>query len=91
MKGLGHGNGKQFYKNGTLQSDIDYVNDKLEGNGRYNYEDGEYYIGQWHNSLKHGKGKQYYKNNKIKFDGNLINGKAEGYGEYYWENGDFYK
>ena len=32
-----HGNGKQFYKDGTIQSDIDFVNDKYEGYGRYNY------------------------------------------------------
>ena len=61
MKNLKHGKGKQFYKDGTIKSDIDFVNDKFEGYGRYNYEDGEYYIGQWHNHLKHGKGKIYYK------------------------------
>ena len=77
MKDLRHGKGKQFYKDGTLLSDIDFVNGKFEGYGRYNYENGEYYIGQWHNGLRHGKGKKYYKNGKIKFDGNFINDKRD--------------
>ena len=36
--------------------DDDWVDDRLEGNGTFNYEIGEYYIGQWFNNLRHDKG-----------------------------------
>ena len=30
----------------------DWANDKLEGNGKYIWKDGEYYIGQYKNGLR---------------------------------------
>ena len=65
-------------------------NNKLEGYGKYIYENGEYYIGQWLNDLKHGKGTIYYKNNTIKYEGDYVKNKCEGYGKYIDENGDYY-
>ena len=50
-----------------------FVNGKREGNGKYIWENGNYYIGQWLNGKKHGKGTEYYKNGNIKKDGNFIN------------------
>ena len=38
----------------------------MEGNGKYFYEDGIYYKGQFKNGLKDGKGEEYNK------DGSLI-------------------
>ena len=70
-----HGNGIIFYKNGKINYEGEFANDKKEGNGKYIEENGDYYIGQWLNDNKHGKGKEYYKNGEIKHEGQFINGK----------------
>ena len=77
MNGNKHGKGKIYYKNGDIKYDGDFVNDKYEGHGKYIYEDGKYYIGQWLNGHKHGKGKVYYKNGDIKYDGDFVNDKYQ--------------
>ena len=59
----------------------DWVNNKAEGNGKYIWENGEYYIGQEKNGLKEGKGTMYYSNGNIKYDGDSINDKYEGNGK----------
>ena len=56
----------------------DWINDKREGNGKYYWENGEYYIGQFKNGLRHGKGIEYYSNGNIKYEGNFIDGKFVG-------------
>ena len=73
-----------FYKNGNIKYEGDFINDKPEGNGKYYWENSEYYIGQFKNGFKHGKGIYYYKNGKIRYEGDFINDKFEGNGKYYW-------
>ena len=63
-----------YYSNGKIMYEGDYINDKREGNGKYIWENGNYYIGQWKNSLRNGKGTMYYSNGKIKHEGDWING-----------------
>ena len=65
--GLRNGKGTEYYSNGKIKYEGDYINDKREGNGKYIYENGEYYLGQCKNNLKHGKGIYYYKNGNIKY------------------------
>ena len=77
MNGKRHGKGKVYYKNGDIKYDGDFVNDKCEGNGKYIYEGGKYYIGQLLNGKRHGKGKVYYKNGDIKYDGDFVNDKYQ--------------
>ena len=67
-----------FYKNGENKYDGDFVNDKYEGNGKYIFENGEYYIGEWSNGQRHGKGAMYLNNGYIKYAGIFINGTYEG-------------
>ena len=90
MDGRRHGKGIIYYKNGTIKYEGDFVNDKLEGMGKYIYENGEYYIGQFVKGLRHGKGIEYYKNNTIKYEGDYVKGKREGYGKYIYESGNYY-
>ena len=59
-------------------------------NGKYIYDDGKYYIGEFKNEIPNGKGIKYYKNGNILYDGNFINGKFEESGKYIWENGEYY-
>jgi hypothetical protein len=60
-----------------------YINDKEEGNGKYIWEDGKYYIGQEKNGLRNGKGTMYYSNGKIKYEGDWINDEFVGKQYYY--------
>ena len=40
----------------------DFINGKREGNGEFNWVNGEYYIGQFKNDLPNEKGALYYSN-----------------------------
>ena len=77
LDGLKNGKGIMYYKNGNIKYDGEFINGKCEGTGKYVWEDGEYYLGQWKNGLKHGKGILYYKDGSIKYDGGFINDKRE--------------
>ena len=67
----------EYYSNGNVKHVGYFINDKREGNGKYIFENGEYYIGQWKNGLFHGKGIYYYSNGNIKYDGDFINDKLK--------------
>ena len=58
--------------------------------GKYIWEDGKYYIGEFKNNIPNGKGIKYYKNGNILYEGNFINGKFEGKGKYIYEDGAYY-
>ena len=55
-----------------------FIAGKREGNGKYIWENGEYYIGQFKNDLRNEKGTYYYSNGKIKYEGDWINDKFIG-------------
>ena len=57
-------------------------------NGRYIWDDGKYYEGQFKNNLPNGKGIKYYSNGNILFEGDFINGKFEGKGKYIYGDGN---
>ena len=88
--GKREGKGKMYYKNGDLMYEGDFINDKMEGNGKYIYEDGIYYIGQFKNTKKTGKGKFYNKNGDLMYEGDFIDDKIEGNGKCIYENGNYY-
>ena len=89
-----------IHKSGTVDNEKNYADligpifnffsnltnekDKIE------YENGEYYIGEFKNGLKNGKGILYYKNGNIKYDGYFIDDKFEGNGKYIYEDGKYY-
>ena len=45
----------------------EFINGKYEGNGKYKWKSGQYYIEQF----KNGKGIVYYKNENIKYTTNI--------------------
>ena len=53
-------------------------NRKFEGYGKYIYENGNYYIGQWKNDLRHGKGTMFNSSGNIEQNGNWNNDKFVG-------------
>ena len=67
-----------YYSNGKIQYDGEYVNNKYELYGKYIWESGECYIREWQNGLFYGKGIYYYSNGKIQYNGYWINDKFVG-------------
>ena len=61
MNDCKHGKGIEYYKNGTVKYEGEYINDKYEGKGKYFYENGDFYIGEFLDNMSHGKGIDYYK------------------------------
>ena len=59
-------------------------------NGKYIYEDGKYYIGQYKDNKPNGKGKKYYSNGNILYEGDFCNGKFDGNGKYYYDDGKYF-
>ena len=68
----------------------DWINDKAEGNGKYIFEDGEYYIGHWKNGLRDGKGTLYYPNSKIAYKGDFLNNNYDGIGQFIYTDDSYY-
>ena len=63
-----NGEGKEYYKNGNLKYEGNFLNDLYDDdNGKYYYENGNVYIGQFKNGEKYGEGLTYNK------EGELIN------------------
>ena len=84
-----HGNGKYYNKNGTLQFDVEWVENKTIKNSRITiyYENGCIkYTGEYSNDQWNGKGEEYYESGKIKFKGMFLDGKKHGSGIEYFEN-----
>ena len=63
-----NGEGKEYYKNGKIKYEGNFLNDLYDDdNGKYYYENGDVYIGQFKNGEKYGEGLTYNK------EGELIN------------------
>ena len=62
----------------------EYITEHGKFKGRYNWDNGKYYLGQFKNKLPNGKGIKYEANNKILYEGDFMNGKFEGKGIFYY-------
>ena len=79
-----------YYKNGELKYEIDYLNGEKSGKGTEYYYNGELrYEGQYFNGEKNGKGKEYYNDGKLFYQGEYLNGKINGEGKHYTYEGIF--
>ena len=72
--GLPDGKGKDYYCDGKVKYEGDFIEGKREGNGKIYFSDGNYYIGEWKNNLQHGNGTLYDKNGIIIQKGYFRNG-----------------
>ena len=77
------GKGKQYYPDGKLNFEGEYVNGYIwngksyekESNKEFEIKDGK------------GKGKEYFNNGKLFFEGEYLNGERNGKGKEYNDNG----
>ena len=46
-----NGKGIIYYKNGNIMFDGNFINDQKNGDGKYIWEDGKFYIGPWYNDF----------------------------------------
>ncbi|CAD8089096.1 unnamed protein product [Paramecium sonneborni] len=65
------------------------INNRREGFGRYQWDDGTYYIGDFVDNEMSGFGKMIYKDGR-KYFGYWKNSQMDGYGQFEWPNGQTY-
>ncbi len=58
--------------------------------GRYQYDNGDAYSGEWRAGKKHGQGTYVWANGQ-RYEGQWVDGRKEGFGRYFWPNGDFFE
>lgn len=65
------------------------IGDCDNGKGRFIFDNGDRYIGEFKNGLPHGRG-SYFNKDGSNYKGPFVNGKRQGYGTFTWTNGDQY-
>ena len=85
-----NGKGKEYYDNGKLIFEGEYINgERNKGIGIEYYDNGKIeYEGEYINGERNGKGKEYYDNGKLRFEGEYLNGEKNGIGKEYDINGE---
>lgn len=53
------------------------------GKGKFYYQEGSYYDGEWKNNNMHGYGKLYYSNKKLAYEGEWFIDQFHGHGKVY--------
>ena len=67
------GKGTLYYKDGKIEYEGDFLEGNYDGEGKYIYENGDYYVGEFKNGLCHGKGKEFDKEGKLICEGEWNN------------------
>ena len=62
-----------YDKNKKLKYEGDFNANKIEGNGKYIYDNGEIYVGHFINNKREGMGKLFNKDRKVKYEGKFLN------------------
>jgi antitoxin component YwqK of YwqJK toxin-antitoxin module len=87
-KGEDHGLRQEFYEDGTIKTEIDYVNDSKHGQWKEYYENGKLArLTNYANGRKHGQEKVYYINGALKRLTNFVNDEENGEETLYYETG----
>ena len=74
----GNGKGKEYYNDGTLKFEGQYLNCQKNGKGKEYYENGKLkFEGEYSNGIRNGKGKEYLINGDLIFEGEYLDGKME--------------
>ena len=77
FKGDRNGKGAEYYDNGNIKYEGEYLKGKKNGRGKeFNYDNSKLkFEGEYLNGEKNGMGKEYYYNGNIKFKGQYLKGK----------------
>ncbi|KAL4445509.1 hypothetical protein ABPG74_004583 [Tetrahymena malaccensis] len=90
-----NGKGTYFYNESSdsKKYEGEWVNDKMEGFGVFEWRNGDRYEGYFKNGLRNGKGISFYNesSDSKKYEGEYVNDKMEGFGVFEWRNGDRYE
>jgi len=74
----GNGKIKEYYYDGNLEFEGEYLNGKRNGKGKeYGHNGKLRFEGEYLNDKRNGKGKEYYDNGKLKFEGEFLNDKRK--------------
>ena len=68
----------------------DFVDNIFEGEGKFIFDDGKYYIGEFHNGNRHGNGMLFSNNNEVIYQGTYVDDKYDGQGTLLLKNGGHY-
>ena len=80
----GNGKVKEYWRDGQLIFEGEYLNGKINGKGKEYYQDNKLkFEGEYLNDKRNGKGKKYYYDGKLKFEGEYLNNKNNGKGKEY--------
>ena len=60
-------------------------------NGKYIFQNGDYYLGPLKNGLPNGFGTRYTIQGKTRYQGDFVNGCSQGKGKMIWDNGEYYE
>ncbi len=78
-----------YFENGNIQSEINYINGKKNGEAKYYYETGELLsIKNYLEGNLHGDLLSYFKNGNLKSETNYVNDKKIGGAKYYYETAE---
>lgn len=62
------------------------LNGMRHGTGKFYYQDGGFYEGEWKNNKMEGQGTLYYQSNNKAYEGNWVNDQFHGKGTLYSDN-----
>jgi hypothetical protein len=80
---------KEYYPNGNLKSEMNIVNDKMEGLEKNYTENGQLWLEKnYINGKAEGLAKYYYDNGQLRIEINYKNDKQEGLQKDYFMNGN---
>lgn len=77
-----------FFKKAMYRGE--WLNDKREGNGIMEFDDGSRYEGEWKNDRREGQGTKFYITGAI-YKGEWKDGKRDGKGMMKYSNGDIFE
>ena len=63
--GLKHGKGKKYDQDQNIIYEGDFVDGKMEGNGKLFYDNGYYYVGGFKDGKRHGDGEEFDPNGRF--------------------------
>jgi len=72
----GNGKGKEYYNDGKLKFEGEYLNGNRNGKGKeYDYHGKLEFEGEYLNEKRNGKGKEFDEDGNVIFEGEYLNGK----------------